>query len=266
MAGLILVALGIIFLIVNLIRTSSAEAAPSVAQPSDGLHYEDLEVASGTPESSIRKSYEGFTLVFNPENHTPDWVGWELLGSEVSDEASRTDNFWQDNDVKGCPSSNDYKHSGFDRGHLCPAADQKWSATAMSDCFVMANMAPQTHALNAGAWLTLEEKERLWARRDSALIIVAGPIYQSSDNHRIGEAGVRVPSAFFKVFLSPYLPTPQAIGFIFPNMKCPGNMMDYSLTVDEVEQITGLDFFSSLPDELEEAVEQKSNPKFWLSR
>lgn len=267
MAGIILVALGVFVLIVNVIRTSAVSApAASRTNSASSQGYKDLEIAKGAPASSVTKAYEGFTVCFNPENKTPDWVGWELLGSEVANDVSRSDNFWQDYDLNGCPSPTDYKRSGFDKGHLCPAADQKYSAAAMSDCFVMSNMAPQTHALNAGAWLTLEEKERRWAQRDSALVIVAGPLYNESDNQRIGEAGVRVPSAFYKVFLSPYLDDPQAIGFIFPNMKCPGNMMDYAMSIDDVEKVTGLDFFSALPDELENKVEQSFSSKFWLSK
>lgn len=230
--------------------------------PTRTRHYPDLEMTEGAPDKNTVKRYEGFTVSFNPDNRTPHWVGWELLSSEADGRETRSDRFWQDWTLDGCPSPDDYKRSGYDKGHLCPAADQKWSAEAMSDCFVMANMAPQDHALNAGAWKTLEEKERLWAQRDSALIIVAGPIYQNNDRNTIGD-GVRIPSAFFKVLLAPYVDKPRAIGFIYPNMKSPGNMVDYSMSVDEVEKITGLDFFSTLPDEIEEEIEKYHDFKIW---
>ena len=229
--------------------------------------YSDLHIARYAEDkvasNNIRKNYTGFTVSFNPSNHTPDWVGWELLASETDGPASRSNNFWNDEEVAGCAFSSDYKGSGFDRGHLCPSADQKWSQEAMADCFVMTNMAPQDHALNAGAWQTLEKKERLWAKRDSALVIVAGPIYTPDDRRRIGDTGVRVPSAFFKVILAPYVDEPRAIGFIYPNMTAPGNMENYSMTVDEVESITGLDFFSSLPDDIENTVESRKSFTLW---
>ena len=133
----------------------------------------------------------------------------------------------------------------------------------MHDCFVMTNMAPQDPSLNSGAWRTLETKERLWAKRDSAIVIVAGPIYTDSDRKRIGDSGVRVPSAFFKVLLAPYTEYPRAIGFVYPNMHSPGNMADYSMSVDEVEKITGLDFFYNLPDDIEEKVERSASFKEW---
>lgn len=264
--GFALTCVAIIVIIFNVTRSASQEASAHEknAGRADGtVRYPDLETAKGAPSGSVTKTYEGFTICFNPHNRTADWVGWELLGSEVSDEVSRSDNFWQDYDLKGCPSPADYRRSGYDKGHLCPAADQKWSTEAMSDCFVMSNMTPQEHTLNAGAWQTLEKKERLWAQRDSAIVIVAGPIYKDSDTKRIGESGVRVPSAFYKVLLAPYLDSPRAIGFIYPNMKCPGNMADYSMSVDKVEEITGLDFFASLPDEIENNVEKSASFTDW---
>lgn len=262
-AGVFLV-LGLLLIVIIKNSNDSHALKPQENSIPATKHYNGLEKTKGGHKQASKHDYEGFTLSFNPDNHTPDWVGWELLSSEISDKASRSDNFWQDYNVKGCPSPADYKYSGFDKGHLCPAADQKWSAAAMSDCFVMANMAPQSHALNAGAWLTLEEKERQWAKRDSAIIIVAGPIYTDSDKLRLGDTGVRVPSAFFKVFLAPYTPTPRAIGFIFPNMKAPGNMKNYAMSVDDVEKITGLDFFYSLPDNIENNVESNYNFSDWM--
>ncbi len=227
-------------------------------------HYDGLEeVAIPSSLASQIKEYTGFTLSFNKNNKTPNYVVWELLGTEVSNEVSRSDNFWQDKDIEGCPAHKDYTNSGYDRGHMCPAADQKWSEQAMNDCFVMANMCPQIHELNAGAWETLESKERLWAKRDSAVMIVAGPIYTEDDTVYYGNAKVRIPGAFFKVLIAPYLEQPRGIAFVYPNMKCPGNMQDYATTIDEVEKITGFDFFATLPDELEDALESAYSFTDW---
>lgn len=233
----------------------------------DGSNYQGLDrVKVPASLASEEKSYEGFRVSFNADNRTPNWVAWELLGSETEGEVGRTNKFWQDEELEGCPTTDDYKRSGFDRGHMCPAADQKWSQTAMEDCFVLANICPQDHSLNSGAWKTLEDKERQWARRDSRIVIVAGPIYENSDTQRIGEAGVRVPSAFFKVMLAPAIDKPRAIGFVYPNMTAPGNMQNYSMTVDEVEEITGYDFFYNLPDDIENEVESKASFVEWNAR
>ena len=133
----------------------------------------------------------------------------------------------------------------------------------MLDCFTMANIVPQDHALNSGAWGSLENKERTWAMRDSAIVIVAGPIYTADDTIRMGESGVRVPSAFFKVFAAPYADEPRGIAFVYPNMTAPGNMEQYTMTIDEVEQLTGYDFFHALPDSIEEAIESKASFRDW---
>ena len=228
----------------------------------EALDY--AKVPDGTPEQMVE--YEGFRVSFNKENKTPNWVAWELLGSETNGAQSRYNTFWQDTNVEGCPGTYDYSNSGYDRGHLCPAADQKWSQQAMIDCFSLTNMAPQDHALNSGAWATLEKKERQWAQRDSAIVIIAGPIYNSTDTKRIGENGVRVPGAFFKVIIAPYVDEPRGIGFIYPNMSSPGNMRNYAMSIDEVEKITGIDFFPNLPDDIEDRIESTVSFKDWDRR
>lgn len=214
---------------------------------------------------SVVKEYEGFTVDFNPENRTPNYVAWILHGHETDGSTSRSNKFWTDEELDGCPDTRDYSHSGYDRGHMCPAGEQKWSDEAMHHSFVMANICPQKHELNTGAWKTLEDKERTWARRDSAIVIVAGPVYDNSDSETIGQNKVRVPSAFFKVLLAPFAKPMRAIGFVYPNMKCDGNMQSYAVSVDDVEKMTGLDFFSSLPDDIENDIEATVPFKDWNS-
>lgn len=239
------------------------EATPSLNKKAEELQ----KVCIPDMLPSKIKEYEGFTVDFNASNRTPNYVSWELLGSETDGPYSRNgEKFWQDADIKNCPRSSDYTRSGYDRGHMFPAADAKWSQQSMHQCFSMANITPQVHALNAGAWKTLEEKERLWAKRDSALIIISGPVYQKEDNVRIGEAGVRVPSAYFKVLLAPFVEKPRAIAFVYPNEHCPGNMQNYSTSVDYVEELTGFDFFATLPDDIENKIESSFSFKEWNKR
>ena len=229
-------------------------------------HYDGLEeviIPAGLAQQI--KEYTGFTVCFNKDNHTPNYVAWELLGTEVTNLVDRSDNFWQDTEIEGCPAHRDYTGSGYDRGHMCPAADQKWSEEAMNDCFVMANMCPQDHQLNAGAWETLESKERTWAKRDSAIMIIAGPIYEETDTKRLGSIGVRVPSSYFKALLAPYVDSPRAIAFVYPNSPAPGNMKDYAMTVDQLEEILGYDLFSALPDDLENKIESEFSFTEWNS-
>lgn len=228
-------------------------------------HYPGLETVliDETVPQQI-KEYTGFTVNFNKSHGTPNYVAWELLGEEVKNEVERSNNFWQDPEIIGCPTHGDYTHSGFDRGHMCPAADQKWSPEAMSDCFVMANICPQDRKLNSGAWNTLENKERQWAQRDSAIMIVAGPIYSAEDTQWIGyDNKVRVPGAFFKAIVAPYVDRPRGIAFVYPNMSSPGNMENYAMSIDDLEEILGYDLFPALPDEIEIPLEQKFSFKEW---
>ena len=224
--------------------------------------YEVL-MPEGIPQQV--KEYTGFTVNFNKDNHTPNYVAWELLASETTGTANRNDyDFWQDKEIEGC-SVKDYQYSiySYQRGHMCPAADQKWSEVAMRDCMVMANMCPQYASLNEKAWATLENKEREWARRDGAVWIICGPIYTEDDTQRIGPSEVRVPSSYFKAFLAKDIDEPRAIAFVFPNGACPGNMQDYSMSIDDLEEILGYDFFSALPDDIENKVEAEYSFTEW---
>ena len=265
-ASVLLILAGVILMFASGRKPSAPSRQPSseTGRPSPAAALDFARVPEGTPEQIVE--YEGFRVSFNRDTHTANWVAWELLGSEADGTVKRSDRFWQDPAVDGCPSLADYKGSGYDRGHLCPAADQKWSVRAMEDCFSLANMAPQDHSLNAGAWATLEEKERAWARRDSAIVIIAGPVYGKGDTKRIGGSGVRVPGAFYKVIIAPYLDEPRGIGFVYPNMSSPGNMANYAMPIDEVERLTGIDFFYNLPDDLERRVESEASFKEWDRR
>lgn len=222
-----------------------------------------LDIAIPDDIPNIIKDYTGFTVGFNADNHTPNYCMWTLERHETGGPVTRTNKFLTDKDVDGCALNSDYTNSGFDRGHIVPAADQKWSEDAMNDCFFMTNICPQNQKLNRGAWQTLEEKERLWARRDSVLMIIAGPIYTPGDTQRIGQTGVRVPSAYFKVLVAPAVDQPRGIAFIYPNQHCPGNMRDYSCTIDHLELLTGYDFFPSLSPQLEEKIEAVTSFKEW---
>ena len=219
-------------------------------------------IASNSQPSQL-VDYEGFSLSFNKKMHVPNWVVWELTGEEVAGTYPRKDNFRGDDNVAGSAEKWDYSYSGYDRGHMAPAGDLKWSKKAMDESFYMTNMCPQAKSLNTGAWKRLEEKCRQWATIDGAIIIVCGPVLTDPINEYIGDSRVAVPQRFFKVILSPYVDEPRGIGFIMPNSKVPGGMQAAAVSIDEVERVTGLDFFSSLPDEIENKVESQCKFHYW---
>lgn len=206
--------------------------------------------------------YDFFRISFNPAYHIPNWVAWELTADETDGDMSRT-KFMHDSRVDGCARPADYTGSGYDRGHMAPAADMKWDEDAMTRCFYMTNICPQAHSLNSGTWKKLEEKCRIWAKADSAIIIVCGPVFTPRPEEFIGETQVAVPKSFFKVICAPYATPPRAIGFIMPNGKIQGGLQAAAVSVDEVERITGHDFFSALPDDIENIIEAECKFHLW---
>ena len=159
----------------------------------------------------------------------------------------------------------DYRGSGYDRGHMCPAADMKWSYKAMNDCFYMTNICPQDHSLNAGSWSTLEKACRRWALREGCVYIAAGPVFKAGKRPaRIGqEHPVAVPDGFFKVVLSLRKGAEKAIGFYYENISVKQPMEQTAMSVDAVETLTGMDFFPALDDDLENRLEAAFKLKEW---
>lgn len=229
----------------------------AAAQPEEDFLPEGLEIPryeSSRGGQIIR--HTGFTLSYDADFKTPQWVAWQLTAQEAEGEEPRAKSFRPDPAVRGAKAySEDYSHSGYDRGHMAPAADMKWSAQAMEESFYMTNVCPQNRNLNRGDWKDLEELEREWATRYGAVCIVAGPLYETKNPKRIGNHRVAVPDGFFKVLLVGNTSQPKAYGFVFKNEAGSRPLTDYQHTVDEVEELTGMDFFPALPDEVEQRVE-----------
>lgn len=240
----------------------TADPAPDAGRPEITGNLLTV-VSDGSTAPSRLIHYEGMDVSFNPEARVPNWVAWELNSGRLNGEERRSDKFMADPNVKDCPQPADYHFSGYDRGHMAPAGDMKWSRTAMNQSFYLTNIAPQSHQLNNGAWKKLEEKCRQWAVRDSALFIVSGPVLTDEITEFIGGNRVAVPRRFFKVVIAPYANPPRGIGFIMPNGPVEGGMQKAVRTIDEVEAITGYDFFPALPDTIENAIEARANFNEW---
>lgn len=220
------------------------------------------KAANVTGSGTIKRRF-AYTVSYNHGTRQPNWVAWTLTRAHASGKLKRGD-FEDDMDMpspKGTKA--DYFNTGFDRGHLCPAGDNKWSQKAMDECFLMTNMCPQTHALNAGVWNSIEQQCRTWAKKYGKVYIVCGPIFLNKQHRKLGKNKVVVPDAFFKVILRTGK-NPQAIGFICRNQSAKGlQKKDFVNSVDEVERITGYDFFSKLPDNVEKKIEAKADLSNW---
>ena len=225
-----------------------------------------LEIPSGGKGEIIE--HTGYTLSYREEYEVPEWVAYELTREEVTTLAvERKDNFREDKTVStGSATLQDYKKSGYDRGHMAPAADFRWSAEAMDDTFYLSNMCPQTHAFNAGIWSDLESAIRSMAYEDGSIYVVTGPVLTDGPYDTIGENDVAVPSYFYKVVLDYSEPTLKAIGFILPHENSKNPLSYFAVTVDEVEERTGLDFFPLLPDNTEEKLESSLDTSLWALR
>lgn len=257
-----------LYLCLPQIRQTFAPDSPRAqVSPTPATSYDDLEIARLTaatdrPQQIIR--HKGYTVSYNYAWRQPNWVGYELTRQEARGTEKRNDRFVPDPLAKqGTATNADYARSGYDKGHMAPAADMKWSATAMKESFYFSNISPQHPELNRRKWKDLENKVREWSLRDSAIIIVCGPIMEPRATRSIGRNRVAVPQRFFKVILSPYSRTPRAIGFIFPNSRSTEPLRTYAVTVDSVERAAGMDFFSVLPDSLEDKIEAECKPKAW---
>ena len=203
----------------------------------------------------------GYTLAYDKKTKTPQWVAWELTKEETKGNHERTDKFLPDPNVEGAKvATTDYTGSGYDRGHMAPAGDMKWSKKAMEESFYMSNICPQIHHLNTGDWNELEANTRKWARRYGSVYVTCGPIYNGSRRTQyIGKNRVKVPDAFFKVILIQSPKKTCALGFFFENEAGQRPLNEYLVSVDYLEQTTGIDFFPALPDELENVLEAETH-------
>lgn len=226
-----------------------------------------LELAIPQFTKSVKSQiieHTGYTVSYNEQRRNANWVAYELTAHEVNGNEPRDDKFVPDPLVKGRQATTeDYKRSGWDRGHLAPAADMKWSKDAMEESFYMSNISPQNHNLNSGVWKSIEELVRDNAARYGKLLVATGPVF--TDKKGLGEIGknkVVVPNGFYKVLLI-FDDGYKGIGFYCENKSGKKKLENYVLTIDEVEEITGIDFFHRLPDDIEAEVESRVTEDTW---
>ena len=238
------------------------------------LHYDGatagnslLDVCIPAGVKNVRLPHTAYISYFNTKHRIPNCVIYELTATQVAQcdapgaEKRKNYQFNADPMCSASPQWSDYKHSGYDRGHMAPANDMKWSKTSMEESFYMTNICPQLHALNDGCWRKLELAIHRWAKRDKRLIIAAGPVLKNV-MHTIGpDRNISVPAAFYKVVYAPN--QGRAIGFIFNNEKISGGYASHAVSVDYVERVTGIDFFCALDDALENKIEAHSSIDMW---
>ena len=217
----------------------------------------------GIPEQIIYKDH--YIVSYNKNNKIPNWVAWCLTSEHTRGDVKRPGNAWHEDLNVPTPRATpaDYKGSGWTRGHMCPAGDNKWDEKAMYDTFVFSNCCPQNSNLNSGTWNQIEIASRRWAEKYGKLYIVCGPILFRQEHETIGENKVVVPEAFFKVIVCLDKEQEKGIGFICRNTDGNRNKDQYVNSIKQVERITGITFFPHLKSEIANKVKNKANIGDW---
>lgn len=213
-----------------------------------------------------------YEIGFNTKYKLPAWTFYSQTKEHLAlANLDRKGSFVKDPFLNSPQAKNkDYSSSGFDKGHLVPCEDMSFTETAMHETFYYSNCAPQTTELNRGEWKMLEELSRNWGKEYGEVIVISGPVFESNmktmgeDPEKNGASRIPIPNLFYKIIIRHESQTYKAIGFILPNVTTPINgLQNYVCSVDSIEKITGLDFFSELPDNLEEQFESIRNLKDW---
>ncbi len=241
-------------------ESAQQPSGPGAAPNSPSTVPENILPASTTGDV-VRHTW--YTLSYSEDHEQAEWVAYELTRDRLNENwSARSNNFRPDFAVRTeSATPRDYASSGYDRGHLCPAADMAFDEKAMDESFYMSNMSPQVKAFNMGVWRELEECTRDWARKFKRLYVVTGPVLTAAPLGQIGQSKVTVPGAYYKVLLAPE--QGKAIAFVLPNAVSESPVMDFACSIDKLEKTTGLDFFPQLLKGLNEELEGSLDKDAW---
>ncbi len=216
-----------------------------------------------TNEAIIERPY--YTLRYSETHEQAIWVAYKLVADSLTQEKyERKDDFRKDPRVRtGSAELSDYKGKGYDRGHLAPAADFSYDEFALSQTFYMSNMSPQVASFNRGVWKKLEDQVRKWSMENTEIYVVTGPILNKQFT-TIGDNEISVPEYYYKIILDIQKPEIKAIAFLLKNEKSGESLETFIVTIDQIETLSGLDFFPSMPDDLEDLLEGNTNKSLWF--
>lgn len=215
-------------------------------------------------QAIIERPY--YTIRYSEAHEQAIWVAYKLSADSLKQEKfKRKDDFRKDPRVRtGSASLADYKGSGFDRGHLAPAADFSYDEFALSQSFYMSNMSPQSPSFNRGVWKKLEDKTRKWSTENTDIYVVTGPILNKTFK-TIGDNEVSIPEYYYKIILDITKPEIKAIAFLMKNEKSSEPLTSFVVSIDRIEELSGLDFFPTMPDNLENALEGSTATAPWFN-
>lgn len=262
--GVLLILIVVVVVLLVIIRKKGPVKEVSEKVPLE-LGIDGIEDGVPEWESSAVYRKKAFILGYDEEREQPAWVCYILTGEMVKSAGlERKDRFFADPAIiTGSAVHSDYTHSGFDRGHLVPAKDMAWSEESLTESFYLSNISPQTPAFNRGIWKELESEVREWALSEDSLIIITGPVFGDSTK-AIGRNRVSVPVAFYKIVVDISYPEYKSAGFLMSNTDLNGNIWDYAVSIDSIEKVSGLDFFSPVKSVMIDILESLNpDPGLW---
>lgn len=233
----------------------------SVVSERSSDEFDDAYLPASTTGAIVRHNF--YTLSYSEKDEQAEWVAYELKRSDLSNNDFERPYFNEDKRVKTKSADwRNYKNSGYDRGHLCPAGDRKMSYEAYEETFLTSNISPQNSKFNSGIWNRLEQKVRYWAEKYDGVYVVTGGVL-NGDLKTIGYEDVTVPDLFYKIVVDASEGKPKTIAFLIPNKPSNESFYKYAVAIDEIEAKTGIDFFKGLPDSIENKMEAFVNLRDW---
>lgn len=233
-------------------------ASRSGGNSSDAFNF----LPSSTTGQLVYHNY--YTLSYNEKWEQAEWVAYELKKEYIKKNRFKRPFFIADPKVKTVSADwRNFKNSGFDKGHLCPAGDMQFDIHAYNETFYTSNISPQDRSFNGGIWNRLEDKVRYWAERYDDVFVVTGGVLSPSFK-TIGKEKVAVPEFFYKIILDNSKGDFKIIAFLIPNKKSDRPLYDFVVSVDNIEKRTGIDFFPALDDTIENQLEKSSSYKAWF--
>lgn len=238
------------------------EDYPVIANGSTSYHeFDDTYLPKSTTGTIVAHSY--FTLSYSEEHEQAEWIAYELQKKQLSRNEIERPDFVQDRSVgSGSADWRNYKNSGYDRGHLCPAGDRRFNYDAYHETFLTSNISPQDREFNGGIWNRLEQKVRYWARQNDGVFVITGGVLKNGLN-RIGDEDVSVPEEFYKIVVDKANGSYKTIAFLIPNQPSDRSFYEYAVSIDEIEEKTGIDFFPNLSEAIESKLESSVDLKSW---
>ncbi|MFN0729957.1 DNA/RNA non-specific endonuclease [Polaribacter gochangensis] len=207
-----------------------------------------------------------YSFSYSEKDEQAEWAAYKLFKNSINDSVKRKDNFREDLQVAtGSSTLKDYRNSGYDRGHLAPAKTMSFNDLTMSESFYMSNMSPQNPSFNRGIWKKLEEEIRSWISISDSLYVVTGPVFNNPLG-RIGESQVTVPRYYYKSIIRFHKEELFGIGFLLKNEKSNSNVSSFSVSIDSIEKVTGLNFFHQLDITIQNQLESNSNYQYFLQK